>query len=72
MCTLDSIGWPMMQAAISTLVCFLPVAFHHDYTPSVFVRTITLVVGWGLLHGLVLLPAIFAAIPDCLFLRDES
>ncbi|VDK21473.1 unnamed protein product, partial [Anisakis simplex] len=65
--TLDSIGWPMIQAAISTLVCFLPVAFHRDYTPSVFVRTITLVVGWGLLHGLVLLPAILAFIPDCLF-----
>lgn len=65
--TLDSVGWPMIQAAISTLVCFLPVAFHHDYTPSVFVRTITLVVGWGLLHGLVLLPAILAAVPDCLF-----
>ncbi|KHN82903.1 Patched domain-containing protein 3 [Toxocara canis] len=65
--TLDSIGWPMIQAAVSTLVCFLPVAFHPDYTPSVFVRTITLVVGWGLLHGLVLLPAILAAIPDCLF-----
>uniref|UniRef100_A0A0N5ANG5 SSD domain-containing protein n=1 Tax=Syphacia muris TaxID=451379 RepID=A0A0N5ANG5_9BILA len=72
MYTLDPIGWPMMQAAISTLVCFLPVAFHHDYTPSVFVRTITLVVGWGLLHGLVLLPAILAAIPDCLFLQNES
>jgi hypothetical protein len=34
--TLAAIGWPTVEAAISTLLCFVPVAFHPDYTPSVF------------------------------------
>ncbi|VDN50760.1 unnamed protein product [Dracunculus medinensis] len=68
--TMDSVGLPMIQAAISTLICFLPIAFHPDYIPSVFIRAIALVVGWGLLHGLVLLPAILTAIPDCLYIGN--
>ncbi|MFH4974020.1 hypothetical protein AB6A40_000729 [Gnathostoma spinigerum] len=70
--TLDSIGWPMIEAAISTLICFVPAVFHSDYTPSVFVRTITLVVAWGVLHGLLLLPTILAAIPDCMFVEIKA
>lgn len=33
-----------------------------------FVKTIVLVVGWGILHGLILLPAILASLPDCCFI----
>jgi hypothetical protein len=55
----------MLQAGTSTLLCFVPVIVHPDYTPSVFIRTIFLVVTFGLLHGLLLLPTILAALPDC-------
>lgn len=32
----------------------------------VFVKTIILVVSWSLIHGLVLLPAVLGALPECL------
>ncbi|KJH51174.1 patched family protein [Dictyocaulus viviparus] len=50
--TISNIAWPMSQAGIST-----------NYIPLVFVKTITLVVIWGLWHGLVLLPAFLSQIP---------
>ncbi|VDN32745.1 unnamed protein product [Gongylonema pulchrum] len=53
--TLRSVGWPMIQAAAST-----------SYSPMVFFKTIILVVCWGLLHGLIVLPALLGALPDCL------
>ncbi|TKR58413.1 hypothetical protein L596_029861 [Steinernema carpocapsae] len=65
--TLEAIAWPMLQAALSTLCCFIPVSFHPDYTPGVFVKTITLVVAWGVLHGLLILPVVLTILPDCLY-----
>uniref|UniRef100_A0A0M3IVA9 SSD domain-containing protein n=1 Tax=Ascaris lumbricoides TaxID=6252 RepID=A0A0M3IVA9_ASCLU len=53
--TLRSVGWPMIQAGAST-----------SYSPVVFVKTIFLVVAWGLLHGLIVLPAFLGALPKCL------
>ncbi|VDN85424.1 unnamed protein product [Brugia pahangi] len=32
----------------------------------VFFKTIILVVSWSLLHGLIILPAVLGALPDCL------
>lgn len=32
----------------------------------VFFQTIILVVSWGLIHGLVVLPTLLAVLPDCL------
>lgn len=64
--TLRSVGWPMLQAAISTVCCTLPLLFLASYSPSVFVTAIFLVVTWGALHGLVVLPSFLGCLPDYL------
>lgn len=61
---LHSVAWPMFQAGLSTVICIIPLIFLQNYIPLVFVKTITLVVIWGLFHGLVLLPALFIVIPS--------
>uniref|UniRef100_A0A0K0EE49 SSD domain-containing protein n=1 Tax=Strongyloides stercoralis TaxID=6248 RepID=A0A0K0EE49_STRER len=62
--TLDAVAWPMIQAALSTMICFIPVIFTNDYTPTVFLKTITLVIGWGIIHGLAILPTLLALFPE--------
>uniref|UniRef100_A0A0N5B0M8 SSD domain-containing protein n=1 Tax=Syphacia muris TaxID=451379 RepID=A0A0N5B0M8_9BILA len=64
--TLQTVGWPMIQAGASTVMCIMPLLFLQSYSPLVFLKTIFLVVSWGLIHGLVALPALLAALPDCL------
>uniref|UniRef100_A0A914LVI4 Uncharacterized protein n=1 Tax=Meloidogyne incognita TaxID=6306 RepID=A0A914LVI4_MELIC len=51
--TIRSIAWPMSQAGLSTVICVFPLVFLQNYIPLVFVKTISLVVIWGLFHGLV-------------------
>uniref|UniRef100_A0A915Q2L6 SSD domain-containing protein n=1 Tax=Setaria digitata TaxID=48799 RepID=A0A915Q2L6_9BILA len=64
--TLRNVGWPMIQAGASTVMCVLPLVFLQSYSPMVFFKTIILVVSWSLLHGLIILPALLGALPDCL------
>lgn len=64
--TLESVAWPTLQGGISTVACILPLAFLQNYIPLVFVKTISLVVIWGLFHGLVLLPTFLSCIPHFL------
>ncbi|KJH46706.1 patched family protein [Dictyocaulus viviparus] len=55
---LRSIGWPMIQAGFSTILCISPLLLVDSYMVYVFVKTIYLVIGLGLLHGIVFLPAL--------------
>ncbi|KAK6105478.1 Patched family protein [Brugia pahangi] len=64
--TLESVAWPTLQGGISTVACIIPLAFLQNYIPLVFVKTISLVVIWGLFHGLVLLPTFLSSIPHFL------
>ncbi|MCP9259988.1 Patched domain-containing protein 3 [Dirofilaria immitis] len=64
--TLKTVGWPTLQGGISTVACIVPLAFLQNYIPLVFVKTISLVVIWGLFHGLVLLPTFLSLIPHVL------
>uniref|UniRef100_A0A1I7WSX7 SSD domain-containing protein n=1 Tax=Heterorhabditis bacteriophora TaxID=37862 RepID=A0A1I7WSX7_HETBA len=68
--TISAVASPMLQAAASTIACFIPVAFHPDCTPTVFIRTIFLVVTFGVLHGLLILPTLLAMLPRRYFVFD--
>ncbi|VDM96741.1 unnamed protein product [Thelazia callipaeda] len=64
--TLKSVSWPILEGAVSTIACILPLSLLKNYIPLVFVKTILLVVMWGLIHGLVLLPTCLSQIPNSL------
>uniref|UniRef100_A0A1I7UEV2 SSD domain-containing protein n=1 Tax=Caenorhabditis tropicalis TaxID=1561998 RepID=A0A1I7UEV2_9PELO len=70
--SLSNVLWPMVQSAFSTLLCVLPLAILQNYLPMVFVKTILLVVIWGMFHGLVLLPCILAQFPLSVFNKTIS
>ncbi|KHJ93042.1 patched family protein [Oesophagostomum dentatum] len=59
---LRSIGWPMIQAGCSTIFCISSLLFIDSYMVHVFIKTIYLVIGLGLLHGIVFLPALLLTI----------
>ncbi|ETN70385.1 patched family protein, partial [Necator americanus] len=57
-----SIGWPMIQAGFSTILCISPLLLIDSYMVYVFAKTIYLVIGLGLLHGIVFLPALLLSV----------
>lgn len=57
-----SIGWPMVQAGISTILSVSPLLLIDSYMVLVFIKTIFLVIGLGLLHGIVFLPVLLLTI----------
>jgi hypothetical protein len=58
----------MLQSAISTVLCVVPLYFSFAYTTRVFFTTISLVTLIGLLHGIVVVPCVFIFIS---YLRGE-
>ncbi|PAV56771.1 hypothetical protein WR25_05027 [Diploscapter pachys] len=60
---LASIAWPMFQAGTSTMISILVLALIHAYMVQVFVKVVILVIGLGMVHGLFVLPIVFAALP---------
>ncbi|KAK6052136.1 hypothetical protein COOONC_10359 [Cooperia oncophora] len=62
---LDPVSLCAVLISIGMAVDFVAHTTYHyqNYIPLVFVKTITLVVIWGLWHGLVLLPAFLSQIP---------
>uniref|UniRef100_A0A0K0EN34 SSD domain-containing protein n=1 Tax=Strongyloides stercoralis TaxID=6248 RepID=A0A0K0EN34_STRER len=60
---LKSIAMPMIQAGSSTILSILVLALIHAYMVQVFVKVVTLVVGLGMIHGLIVLPIVYAALP---------
>uniref|UniRef100_A0A915PYW1 SSD domain-containing protein n=1 Tax=Setaria digitata TaxID=48799 RepID=A0A915PYW1_9BILA len=62
---LITIGWPMLQVAISTIVALLPLLKKQSYLSMVFMKTVTITVGFGIFHSLVILPALLTAINTC-------
>uniref|UniRef100_A0A0N5ARV1 SSD domain-containing protein n=1 Tax=Syphacia muris TaxID=451379 RepID=A0A0N5ARV1_9BILA len=59
---LTRIGWPLIQVGLSTIVALLPLVFKQSYLAMVFMKTVTVVVILGLVHGLIIMPAILTAI----------
>uniref|UniRef100_A0A0N4U1D9 SSD domain-containing protein n=1 Tax=Dracunculus medinensis TaxID=318479 RepID=A0A0N4U1D9_DRAME len=59
---LTSIGWPMIQAGLSTVLCVSPLLLVDSYMVSVFLKTIFLVISLGLLHGILFLPSLLLTV----------
>uniref|UniRef100_A0AC35EXL8 Uncharacterized protein n=1 Tax=Panagrolaimus sp. PS1159 TaxID=55785 RepID=A0AC35EXL8_9BILA len=59
---LCSIAWPMVQAGLSTILSLLVLATIHAYMVQVFVKVVTLVVGLGMIHGLIVLPIVYGGL----------
>lgn len=53
----------MTQAGISTILCLCVLGVIQAYMVKVFVKVVIIVVVLGLLHGLVILPVVFGAVP---------
>ncbi|EYC10290.1 hypothetical protein Y032_0056g2663 [Ancylostoma ceylanicum] len=51
-----NIGWPTMQGGLSTMFAMMPILFKPCYLGMVFLKTVTLVTIFGLIHGLIVLP----------------
>ncbi|CAL2033165.1 unnamed protein product [Caenorhabditis brenneri] len=60
---LAGIAWPMFQAGTSTMLAISVLALVHAYMVQVFVKVVVLVIFLGMIHGLVVLPVVFAALP---------
>ncbi|CAJ0942847.1 unnamed protein product, partial [Mesorhabditis belari] len=58
--SLSEMAIPMLQAGISTFLCMLPLIFIQTYTIVCFAKTIFIVVGCGLYHGLIVLPVLLS------------
>ncbi|CEF70972.1 Sterol-sensing domain and Acriflavin resistance protein family and Patched family-containing protein [Strongyloides ratti] len=54
-----SIGFPVLEAGISTNICVMSLLFVNLHMATVFVKTMVLVVTIGLVHGLIIIPALF-------------
>lgn len=55
---------PMLQAGFSTMLCMLPLFFVPTYAIVAFAKTVFVVVGLGLLHGLFFLPVLVCWVPS--------
>ncbi|KAK0428962.1 hypothetical protein QR680_011108 [Steinernema hermaphroditum] len=57
--TLGAVGFPVVQAGVSTILCVLSLLCVSLYMSFVFVKTMFLCISLGLLHGFVLIPVVF-------------
>ncbi|TMS35007.1 hypothetical protein L596_002494 [Steinernema carpocapsae] len=55
-----TIGFPVLQAGISTNLCVLSLYFVELHMAQVFMKTMVLVITIGLVHGLVVIPVLFS------------
>ncbi|CAJ0606666.1 unnamed protein product [Cylicocyclus nassatus] len=57
--TLCSVGFPVVQAGLSSILCALPLAFVPLYMAQVFALAMVMCISFSLIHGVVVLPAMF-------------
>ncbi|KAK6038540.1 hypothetical protein COOONC_23955 [Cooperia oncophora] len=64
--TVTAVGFPIMEASLSTTLCVLSLFFVQLHMSKIFAQCMLLVVLIGMIHGLVVIPVIFnliAALP---------
>lgn len=57
--TLAAVGFPVIQAGTSTIICVCSLLLVPMYMSEVFVKTMFLCITFSLLHGLFIMPVIF-------------
>ncbi|VDK58841.1 unnamed protein product [Anisakis simplex] len=62
--SLKAIGFPLLQCSASTVLFVLSLLFVSCYMSEVFVKAIVLVIGLGITHALVVVPAILCALSN--------
>ncbi|KAK5972543.1 SSD domain-containing protein [Trichostrongylus colubriformis] len=65
--TVAAVGFPIMQASLSTTLCVLSLFFVQLHMSMIFAQCMLLVVLIGMIHGLLIIPVIFnllAALPS--------
>ncbi|WKX95376.1 hypothetical protein Q1695_012097 [Nippostrongylus brasiliensis] len=62
--TLTCIGWPLIQVGMSTIIAISPLVLKPSYLVLVFSKTIAVVCSLGMIHGLLIMPAILTAISE--------
>jgi len=70
--TLAAVGWPVLQGGIAAILAVLPLVFVRSYIIRTFFRTVILVVGIGLIHGLMLLPVFVSSVSMSRYLPNRS
>ncbi|KAK6060328.1 patched family protein [Cooperia oncophora] len=62
--TVECVALPLAQSGLSTISCVLPLLFLPTYASSVFVTAIVLVVIFGALHSLIIIPVFLIRLPE--------
>lgn len=65
--SLYSLGFPILQSAVSTILGVSTLFATNSYIFEVFAKILVLVMSFGILHGLFFLPVIFTVIGHCCF-----
>ncbi|KAE9553538.1 hypothetical protein FO519_003231 [Halicephalobus sp. NKZ332] len=72
--TLAAVGFPVIQAGISTILCVLSLLCVSLYMSEIFFKSMSLCIFLGLVHGLFIMPAIFNLYGKikALFFKNET
>lgn len=71
--TLSSVGFPVIQAGISTILCLSTLLVVNLYMSTVFVLTITYCIGLSILHSFISIPIVLSLKSKIMvFFRNRS
>uniref|UniRef100_A0AC34GNV0 Patched domain containing 3 n=1 Tax=Panagrolaimus sp. ES5 TaxID=591445 RepID=A0AC34GNV0_9BILA len=68
---MKSVGRPTLEAALSTMICMIPLFFIDVYIVQCFAKTVVCVGTLGILHGLFLIPVALSS-KDSFSIAKES
>nr|DBA25146.1 TPA: hypothetical protein GDO54_012711 [Pyxicephalus adspersus] len=68
---LHSLGYPIVQGGLSTILGVIVLSTSESYIFRTFFKIIFLVIAFGILHGLVILPVLLALFGTCGKKQDE-
>uniref|UniRef100_A0A914UK13 SSD domain-containing protein n=1 Tax=Plectus sambesii TaxID=2011161 RepID=A0A914UK13_9BILA len=60
--TLSAIGWPTIQGGLATAFALWPSLLRYSYLGEVFLKTVELVIFLGLVHSMIVLPALLTTL----------